>query len=207
LAYSAELFETAFSLVDCLDPLLGLGVSALERVLEGREPRIELDDACETCASVNEVAERTSNIPVPSLGTSPAVWPAIELSEAWLMGSMIVSSARDNELGKILSKQGVYTRKERKGRGSSHSQGFEAAKGDARSLTIPSSQLTTSPAPLQDYDAIPHKLAPFGPTFGCACSTFDFSCPTRTGWGSQSITTSVWRFNNLVCLSDLSPSC
>jgi hypothetical protein len=128
LAYSAELFETAFGLVDCLDPLLGLGVSALERVLEGREPRIELDDAFGTCASVNEVAERTSNIPVPSLGTSPAMCPAIELSEAWLMGSMIVSFVRDNGLGKILSRQEVYTGKERESRGSSQRQGFEAAK-------------------------------------------------------------------------------
>jgi hypothetical protein len=69
-----------------------------------------------------------SDIPVPSLGMSSAVWPAMVLSEFWLMGSMIGSSGSDNGLGKILSRQEVYTGKERKGRRSSQSQGFDAAK-------------------------------------------------------------------------------
>ena len=129
MAYSTELFETAFSLVNCLDPLLGLGVSALEGVLEGREPGIELDDACKTRVSVAGKTKRASEIPVPSLGmSSAAVWPAMVLSEDWLMGSMIASSESGNGLGKILSKQEICTGKEQNCRERSQRQGFDAAK-------------------------------------------------------------------------------
>lgn len=62
-------------------------------------------------------------------------------------------------------------------------------------------QLSSSPAPLQDYDAIPHELASFGPTFGTRCSTFGFLHPTRTCWGPDCTTAFVWLFNIIVCLS------
>lgn len=51
-SYATELFKTSFLLVDRLHPVLGLAVSALQGILEGRQPRVELDDACTASASV-----------------------------------------------------------------------------------------------------------------------------------------------------------
>ena len=46
-----ELFHAALCLVDGLDPFLGLGEAALERVLERLEIAVELDDACTQSAN------------------------------------------------------------------------------------------------------------------------------------------------------------
>lgn len=45
-AYARELFQAALCVVNCLDPFLRLGEAALERVFEGLEIAVELDDAC-----------------------------------------------------------------------------------------------------------------------------------------------------------------
>lgn len=42
----AELFETTFSIIDLLDPILGVSESSLEGVLERFEPGVEFEDTC-----------------------------------------------------------------------------------------------------------------------------------------------------------------
>ena len=41
-----ELIQTPFGLVDLGDPLLSVAISCLQSIFEGRQPRIELNDAC-----------------------------------------------------------------------------------------------------------------------------------------------------------------
>jgi len=46
-----ELLHAAFRLVYCLQPLPRLRIATAEAVFEGREPRVELDDACKKVVS------------------------------------------------------------------------------------------------------------------------------------------------------------
>lgn len=43
-AHLAEFVQTTFRVVNGLDPLLGLGVSSLQSVLERGQPRIDLEN-------------------------------------------------------------------------------------------------------------------------------------------------------------------
>lgn len=42
----AKLFETTFSIIDLLDPILGVSESSFEGVLERFEPGVEFEDTC-----------------------------------------------------------------------------------------------------------------------------------------------------------------
>lgn len=49
----AELLQTALCLVDGIDPGLGLGIAALEGILERLEPGINAQDTCASSVSVS----------------------------------------------------------------------------------------------------------------------------------------------------------
>lgn len=47
----AELVQTTFCLVDLLDPILGLGITPLEGILERLKPGVNAQDTCILCIS------------------------------------------------------------------------------------------------------------------------------------------------------------
>ena len=86
-AYPAELLEPSLSLVDLLDPVLCFAEAVLERILEWRQPWVELDNTWLWSIGVG-LRLGTENPPVPSGGPSTGLL-MIELTLSSLTASMI----------------------------------------------------------------------------------------------------------------------
>lgn len=91
--YLAELVQPALGVLNCLDPVLRLRISVLQRVLERGEPGVECNDACRASQLLfDSLGASKRSIPVPSLGISAlATCPpplASVLDEFSAMGSI-----------------------------------------------------------------------------------------------------------------------
>lgn len=82
LVASTKLLQSTFGLIDSLDPLLSVRVTASQGIFERGKPRVELNDACGIVSkAVNWIS--WGPLPVPSAATlSPAGSERIEFSDA-----------------------------------------------------------------------------------------------------------------------------